>query len=102
MMAHSGENLRHSIVRFVHQIVENQQRSLTAVERINVGQPIVKLYVFHLVKEILIYSVTPLYFLRRRIDQSSSVFDKFTRKYRFARAAGTGDDGRKRTLKNHD
>src|SRR3989442_10935709 len=101
MVAYSGKNLRHPVVRFVHQVVENQQRSSTAVERINVGQAVVKLYVLHLVKEILIRSVAPHDFLRRRIDQRGGVIYQFSGKYRLPRPTGTGDDSRKRMPEIH-
>src|SRR5213083_1053873 len=101
MVADSGKNLRHPVVRFVHQVVEYQQRSPTTVERINVGQAVVKLYVFHLDKEILIHSVTPHDFLRRKIDQRCSMIYQFSGKYRLTRTAGTGDDSRKRVFEIH-
>src|SRR6267154_2121559 len=93
MVTDTRKNLRHSVVRFVHQIVQNQQSSLRSVKRCHIGQSVVKLYVFQLVKEILIDSITPHNLLRWRVDQCGSVLDKFSSEYGLARTTRTGYDG---------
>ena len=52
-----------------------------------------KLYVFQLVKEILIDSITPQNFLRWRVDRCGSVLDKFSSENGLARTARTCHDG---------